>query len=212
VAYTGATQFDTQLERASPDRLAAEALLPADVSSNVEARISEILVADDHFAEPASPELIYRVNLKLSLAAGMVGVIADCIDTLVDNIGQTEAAATGAVPPEIERYVALTAENLEATRAITYAAAELKFEFDRRPQSEHLRLEAMTLVNESLHLACHALEVMFAGSREALLAGKPLNEYLPPRLRAYAAGLSQILPHQLDRSLAKQIARYYLFQ
>ena len=174
-------------------------------------RISTLLSFDDHLWKTTSPELIYDLNLKFCLAAGAVGVVADCLETIVTFCVQRIKSGAAEVPQDvIEHHVARTAIDLEAARAITYAAAELKSEFDRRPHSDHLRLEAGTLVNEALDVSFAAVGWMFGRTREWPAVGKPLAECLPPRHRAFVE--TKFFPRDRERLLLKQIARYYLFE
>ena len=177
-------------------------------------RISALLSFEDHLWKSTSPELIYDLNLKFCLAAGAIGVVADCLETIVTYcVERIKSGAAEVRQWEIEYDVAKTAIDLEAARAITYAAAELKSEFDRRPHSDHLRLEAGTLVNEALHVSLAAVGWMFARTRESTPVGKPLAECLPPRHRAFVE-TNKFFHRDIERwrSLLKQIARYYLFE
>mgnify|MGYP001573192135 CR=1 FL=1 len=147
----------------------------------------------------------------LCLAAGGIGVIADCLETTASFCAeQIKSVAADEPPSAIEHHVTLTACDLEATRAITYAAAELKSELDRHPHSSHLQLEAGTLISEALHVSLGAMSRMFDRAKSLAIAGTPLVDSLPPRHRLQ--GGVQLLGGDLAESLTKQIARFYLFE
>jgi alkylation response protein AidB-like acyl-CoA dehydrogenase len=148
---------------------------------------------------------------SLCLAAGGIGKVADCLEITASFCAERIKHVAGGKPPsEIEHHVALTACDLEATRAITYAAAELKSELDRHPHSSHLQLEAGTLIREALHVSLGAVSRMLERGNTLVIAGKPIADCLPPRHRL--DGAVQLLGGDLAESLAKQIAHFYLFE
>ena len=156
-------------------------------------------------------EFRYRSNLAFCWAAGRIGVLADCLETIAsfcaERIRDNGSAST---EPAIVRIVAQTGSDLEATRAITYAAAELKAEFDRHPHSKHLRLEAGTLVAEAYQVSARSVVRMILLTRGTTIAGAPLANCLPPRHRVFVEhGHTAAKPDEWAES---QIARYYLFE
>ncbi len=155
---------------------------------------------------PTDAVLTYR----LARAAGSIGRLADCIEVLAEFTAariQQEDVVEGNFP--IDRFFAEAATDLEAARAITYAAAELKAEFDARPTSEHLKLEASTLVNEAYFFADKALDRMLARAAETPLdRDSRILDHLPPRHE-----LTWPVEAILDEgppSMENEIARYYL--
>ncbi len=147
----------------------------------------------------------------LCLAAGGIGVIADCLETTALFCAErTNRQATDEPPSEIDHYVTLTACDLEATRAITYAAAELKAELDRHPHSPHLQLEAGTLIREALLLSLGAMSRMFDRAQSLAIGGRPIADWLP--LRHRMSRELQMIEGDLAGSLTKQIARFYLLE
>lgn len=151
------------------------------------------------------------LTFRLASAAGCVGMLADSIEVLAEV---TAAKIRREDVPEghrqVDRFFAETASDLEAGRAIVYAAAELKAEYDRRPTSKHLELEATTLVNESYLFAQSAIERMLARAAETLLgdSGRVLD-HLPPR-HDLAWPVTNIRDDGPE-SLKNDIASYYLF-
>jgi alkylation response protein AidB-like acyl-CoA dehydrogenase len=161
------------------------------------------------FAEhAASGESLKR---SLYLAAGGIGVIADSLEmTAAYCAERIKNESAGESVAEIELHVALTACDLEATRAITYAAAELKAELDRQPNSSHLQLETGTLISEALLVSLGATARMFDRAKSLMFTGKPLADCLPPRHRL--DGAAQLCGGDLAASVTKQIARFYLLE
>ena len=156
-------------------------------------------------------EFTLRLNARLALSAGSIGVLADCLETSAEfaakRIKGEDATNT---PKAVKLHFAQTASDLEATRALVYSAAALKAEFDRHPESDHLRLEAGTLVDEGNFFSAGAVNRMFVRMTRVELGGEPLRMCLPPR--------HQITPRDallFDESvdpIAEKIARFYLFQ
>lgn len=153
--------------------------------------------------------LTARLCVRLSTAAASVGMIADCLETLCDHVAQRLGGDLAApVQSRIEQYVARTAVDLEAVRALVYASAERKAEYDRRPTSAHLQHETETLVCEASYLASRAAERLVLHAAEIELGGSPLSTCLPARhqLVPHAAAIGDESPESLEQI----IARYYL--
>jgi alkylation response protein AidB-like acyl-CoA dehydrogenase len=104
----------------------------------------------------------------------------------------------------VEEQFGWMGTNLEAARAITYAAAELKAELDQHPTSKHLRLEAATLVNEAALTANRAFKVSLAKAAQVSIGEESLVHRIPKRHNHGDWG-DQLL------ALDKEIGRYYLF-
>jgi alkylation response protein AidB-like acyl-CoA dehydrogenase len=144
---------------------------------------------------------------RLAFGGGSIGILSDCLESSVELIvNQIDVASARA----LRLHIAQTASDLEATRALVYAATELKSEHDRRPDSGHLRLEAGTLVAEASFFAAGAVNRMFGRSARIDIDGKPLLSYLPPRHRR--TDRDELIFDKDTRSLVRRIARYYLFQ
>ena len=161
--------------------------------------------------DTADVEFRYRLNLTFCWSAGRIGVIADCLETVVAFCGES-IRGNGSVQPDpaIERLVAELASGLEATRAITYAAAELKAELDRHPNSKHLRLETGTLVAEAYAVSAKSLSLMVLLTRATTVGGSPVVACLPPRHRLFVERAK--VAAEPDEWVESQIARYYLFE
>lgn len=161
--------------------------------------------------DPAESLFRFRLNLSFCWAAGRIGVLADCLETIAAFCAERiQAGGDATNTSAIERMVAQLAADLEATRAVTYAAAELKAELYRHPHSQHLRLEAGTLVAEAYHVSARSVAQMFEQARLLAATGQPLVGCLPLRHRSFAD--SGDLRAEPDEWVESQIARYYLFE
>ena len=225
-AATGAAvRFQTTRGESPNGSLMPQPIEPPEETFDAAPRIAALLGLEEHLWNPTSPELIYELNFKFCVAAGAIGVIADCLETAVTWCGNQIKSGLSDNPLEeldrfetqnrhrqIELHVANTASDLESARAIVYAAAELKSEFDRRPRSDHLRLETGTLVNEALSVAHKALARMFFGIEHGTYGVRPMVDCLPSRHRVFVD--TKVCPRDRERGwlLQKQIARYYLFE
>lgn len=152
------------------------------------------------------------LTARLVFAARDVGAMAESIETLAQIAAdktRSEEVIEGDRP--IERFFGHTAADLEAGRAIVYAAAELLAEYDRRPTSKHLELEATTLVSEAkLFVEC-ALERMLARAADASLGGSDrILHYLPRQL--HLTGEEILTEDERWELMEKDIATYYLFR
>ncbi|GEM_PF-3976730 len=162
-------------------------------------------------ADDAGVRLTARLVGRLATAAGCVGALADSLEALASVIREAlTAQPAGDDRADCERFVADTATDLEATRALVYAAAELKGEFDRHTTSKHLEWESTALVTEAHYLAALAMNRMLHGAGQLLIDGTALIERLPPWHRV--ALDATVLADEPADSLQSLIANYYLFQ
>lgn len=152
----------------------------------------------------------HRLNLSFCWAAGRIGVLADCLETVAPSCAEQLKAGAVADAAAVERMVARIAGDLEATRAITYAAADSKTDLKRHPHSRHLRLETGTLVAEAYLVSARSVEQMFEQLQSVVVGGQFLVERLPPRHRRFVhRGALRAEP---DDWVESQIARFYLFE
>lgn len=146
---------------------------------------------------------------RLFMAAGTVGALADCLELTATYIAdQPESRATQACSGAIAAHIARCATDLESTRALVYAAAELRAEFDRRPTSEHLRLESSTLIDEASYAARLSAERMEHCAATLSVGDGNLLSILPPRHRADTTAIMRFAD---ATDLEQSIARFYLF-
>ena len=146
---------------------------------------------------------------RLSVAAGSVGVVADSLEEAITWIRRERSYAPARSTRHlVKRRVARIAVDLEAARALVYAAAALKAEYDRNPASAHLELETFTLVSEAKYFATSAAGR--AAARAVQIMGRDGFElkHRPARhLHDTRAGL---IRRWTDEALEREMARYYL--
>jgi alkylation response protein AidB-like acyl-CoA dehydrogenase len=147
-----------------------------------------------------------RMQRRLGLAAGAVGAIAEHLERFLEWLAmpRDDAAPSNG---RSEIHIAHTATDLEAARALAYAAAELKAEFNRRPRSDHVAKETNTLVCEALHFAA-------AATRRMTDRIQSLNASDPNLAMADMAGLATFAvlgcSDEATRMLENEIGGYYL--
>ena len=152
------------------------------------------------------PEVSFSLlmNYRLCIAGSRVGALADCLEVLAESAAAWMTENTGtAASSFVEEQFGSMGANLEAARAIAYAAAELKEELDRNPTSEHLRWEAGTLVNEAAVVAHRAYKMSLSCAAQVMVGKESLVTRIPKR-HEYGDWGNQVL------TLEKEIGRYYL--
>ena len=151
-----------------------------------------------------------RLNCRLLAAAASIGVIADCLEIMSQRLAaQLSAKQSEEIPGQISQHIAQTATDLEAVRALVYAAAELKAEYDRRPESKHLELETGTLLCEAENSARRAVKQMRSRAEQIDAGGSTLFDHLPARHRCVP--WVTVFCEESEESLEAMISRYYLF-
>src|SRR5881628_2829003 len=94
---------------------------------------------------------------RLSVAAGCLGVIEDCIDEAVAYARQRVQHGKPIGKHQlVQRHIGLMATNLEAARNLTYKAALLKQRSDEEPGNVDLRDQADILIAKSKLFASNA--------------------------------------------------------
>lgn len=183
------------------------------VAPRVAAGSGSATVADQKDTANALAALLFyhRLNLSFCWAAGRVGVLADCLEAVAPFCAQQLEAGAVANAAAIEAMVSKIAGDLEATRAMTYAAAELKTELQQHSHSGHLRLETGTLVAESYLVSARAVEQMFEQLGSVEVGGQFLIDRLPSRHRRFIHHRGE-LRAEPDDWVEAQIARFYLFE
>ena len=152
-----------------------------------------------------------RLNGRFASAAASVGMLADCLESMSAVAAEFLSRNPAAVGQKsLEHLVAETAVNLEAVRALVYAAAELKVDYDRRPYWRHLQLETSTLVSEAKMLADRAVERMLNEAKNIILDPRSVPGLVPVRHQRLPR--PTIMPTESVEDIATNIADYYLFQ
>jgi alkylation response protein AidB-like acyl-CoA dehydrogenase len=162
-------------------------------------------------AEDEGVRLTGRLAAQLATAAGCVGVLADCLEVSGSQVREFLATQPDhAEQAGCQRFVADLATDVESGRALVYAAAELKAEFDHRPSSKHLEWETVAIVAEAAYLATRAVARLWRSAGELDVGGATLFARFPPWHRVDLD--TTVLADEPADSLQSLIANYCLFQ
>ncbi len=94
---------------------------------------------------------------RLSVAAGCLGVIEDCIDETVNYAKQRVQHGKQIGKHQlVQRHIGIMATNLEAARNLVYKAALLKQKSDEQPENKDLREEADLMIAKAKYFASNA--------------------------------------------------------
>jgi len=97
------------------------------------------------------------MNGRLSVAAGCVGVIRDCLEEVLDySRKKVEAQKSLGRNQWAQRHIAQIATNMEAARYITYTAAIVKGKYENQTSNIELRTEADRLIAQAKYFASNA--------------------------------------------------------
>lgn len=97
------------------------------------------------------------MNGRLSVAAGCVGVIQDCLSEAVSYAKQRVQHGKPIGKHQlVQRHLAIMLTNLEAARLLTYKAAVTKMKYEEHPTDARLRDEADTLIAQAKYFAANA--------------------------------------------------------
>jgi alkylation response protein AidB-like acyl-CoA dehydrogenase len=119
------------------------------------------LVPRDNLLGPPSKGLSIAysalMNGRLSVAAGCVGVIEDCIREATNYARQRVQHSKPIGRHQlVQRHLAIMLVNLEAARLLTYKAALAKMKYEARPSEAHLRDAADQLIAQAKYFAANA--------------------------------------------------------
>ncbi len=122
------------------------------------------------------------MNGRLSVAAGCVGVIRDCLEEVLDySKKKTEAGKVLGRNQWVQSHIADIATKMEAARDITYAAATIKARYDKQPSDVELRSEADRLVAQAKYFASNAAHDSAEAAVKILGYNGQSFEYRSPR-------------------------------
>jgi alkylation response protein AidB-like acyl-CoA dehydrogenase len=146
---------------------------------------------------------------RLCTAATSVGVMADCLEEAAEFVKlRTHYGQPLAAYQLVQRHITQMAVQLEAARALVYAAAGLQAELNANPSSRHLQMEAGTLVSQAKYYAANAAydtaqrATQLLGGEGYLLTSRPARHLCDTRAALIYDGTNEILE--------QQIAAYYL--
>ncbi len=94
---------------------------------------------------------------RLSVAAGCLGVVEDCINEAVNYAGQRVQHGKQIGKHQlVQRHIGIMATNLEAAKNLVYKAALLKQRSDDQPENKDLREQADLMIAKAKYFASNA--------------------------------------------------------
>lgn len=156
------------------------------------------------------------MNGRLSVAAGCVGVIQDCLDEAVRYAGvRFQHGKLIGKHQLIQRHIGLMSTNLEAARLLLLKAAFIKQKYEENPSSSELR-DATDLActkakyfaaNTSFDAANRAVQVF--GANGYSLENRPARHLADSRVTMIYEGANEILEQKIALgSLGKGFEAY----
>ena len=156
------------------------------------------------------------MNGRLSVAAGCVGVIRDCLDEAVRYAGvRSQHGKLIGKHQLIQRHIGLMSLNLDAARLLLLNAAFIKQKYEENPKSTELR-DATDLActkakyfaaNASFDAASRAVQVY--GANGYSLENRPARHLADSRVTMIYEGANEILEQKMAvGSLGKSFTAY----
>lgn len=153
---------------------------------------------------------------RLSVAAGCVGTIADCLHEAVRYAKErVQHGKPIAKHQLVQEHIAIIRTQLDAARALTYKAARAKAAHDRRPEDKRLRERADRLIaeaklfssNVALEAADRAMQVF--GGRGWSYLYRPGRHWQDVRVCRIYEGTDEIMKLKIAASvLGKEYEAY----
>ncbi len=144
------------------------------------------------------------MNGRLSVAAGCVGVIQDCLDEAVKYAGvRVQHGKVIGRHQLVQRHIGLMATNLEAARLLLLKAAFVKQKYEENPASKELR-DATDLAcarakyfaaNASFDAANRAVQIL--GGNGYSLENRPARHFADTRVTMIYEGANEIMEQKL---------------
>lgn len=145
---------------------------------------------------------------RLSVAAGCVGVINDCLDEAVRySATRVQHGKTIGKHQLVQRHVGIMAVNLDAARWLTLYAAFLKQRHEKDPQDRGTRDTADAAIAKAKYFAANAAfdaanrAVQIFGANGYSLENRPARHLLDTRACRIYEGTDEILEQKIAVSL-----------
>jgi len=141
---------------------------------------------------------------RLGVAAGSLGIIADCLRESL-TYAQTRQQFGKPIGRHqlVQRHLGRMAVKLESTRALVYAAAQRKAEYDTDRNNHELRSAADLLIAQAKYFAVNAAQeaahdaVQIFGGNGFLLTNRPARHYADSRACQIYEGTNEILEQKI---------------
>lgn len=145
---------------------------------------------------------------RLSVAAGCVGVIHDCLDEAVRYAGiRFQHGKLIGKHQLVQRHIGIMATNLEASRWLTLRAAYLKQRYEEQPTNPKLREVADSEIAKAKYFASNAAfeaadsAVQVMGANGFSLENRPGRHLLDTRVCRIYEGTDEILEQKIALSV-----------
>lgn len=145
---------------------------------------------------------------RLSVAAGCVGVIQDCLDEAVRYAGiRFQHGKLIGKHQLVQRHIGIMATNLEASRWLTLRAAYLKQRYEEQPTNPKVREVADSEIAKAKYFASNAAfeaansAVQVMGANGFSLENRPGRHLLDTRVCRIYEGTDEILEQKIALSV-----------
>ena len=179
----------------------------------VEATKEDILGPPD---KGMSVALSGLMNGRLSVAAGCVGVIQDCLDEAVRYAGvRFQHGKLIGKHQLVQRHIGLIATNLEAAKLLLLKAAFIKQKYEEDPKNTELRDATDLAASKAKYFAANASfdaanrAVQVFGANGYSLENRPARHLADSRVTMIYEGANEIMEQKIALgSLGKDFAAY----
>jgi alkylation response protein AidB-like acyl-CoA dehydrogenase len=156
------------------------------------------------------------MNGRLSVAAGCVGVIQDCLDESVRYAGlRFQHNKLIGKHQLIQRHIGLMSTNLDAAKLLVLKAAFVKQKYEENPTSVELRDAADAAVTKAKYFAANASfdaanrAVQIFGANGYSFESRPARHFADSRVTTIYEGANEILEQKIAvGSLGRDFAAY----
>ncbi len=153
---------------------------------------------------------------RLSVAAGCVGVIQDCLDEAVRYSGtRFQHGKKIGRHQLVQRHIGIMATNLDAARWLVFGAAFLKQKYEEKPSDVQLRDAADLAISKAKYFAANASfdaanrAVQVFGAQGYSLENRPARHLADTRVTMIYEGTNEILEQKIALgSLGKDFQAY----
>ena len=156
------------------------------------------------------------MNGRLSVAAGCVGVIQDCLDEAVRYAGvRFQHGKLIGKHQLVQRHIGLIATNLEASKLLLLKAAFIKQKYEEDPKNTELRDATDLAASKAKYFAANASfdaanrAVQVFGANGYSLENRPARHLADSRVTMIYEGANEIMEQKIALgSLGKDFAAY----
>ena len=156
------------------------------------------------------------MNGRLSVAAGCVGVMQDCLDECVRYAGvRVQHGKLIGKHQLVQRHIGLISTNLDAAKLLLLKAAFIKQKYEQNPTSLELREATDQAITKAKYFAANASfdaanrAVQVFGANGYSLENRPARHLADTRVTMIYEGANEILEQKIALgSLGKQFEAF----